>query len=165
MEKCKKLAFLRYSLYYLSFFLYFFVCVHKDSLSSQKKSIDKNKERYFSLFFPYSYLLMFSLLWYCLPDSYSLPCYNPETSSQVTLALLGIAFQANLIRSIRWIRGRMKTSEVMCVFFSRTRIWQIERMQDYHSISLNLFCNSVSLSMMCSYEGASLYMNPYFICS
>ena len=34
--------------------------------------------------------------WYCLPDSYSLLCNNPETSSRVTLASLGIAFQANL---------------------------------------------------------------------
>ena len=44
--------------------------------------------------------------WYCLPDSPFLLCYNPETLSRVTLASLGIAFQANLIRSICWIRGR-----------------------------------------------------------
>ena len=39
---------------------------------------------------------MFFVVWYCLPDRRpSLSC-NPETSSQVTLALLGIGFQPNL---------------------------------------------------------------------
>ena len=38
--------------------------------------------------------------WYCLPDSRPLLIYNPETSSRVTLALLGIVFQTNLIASI-----------------------------------------------------------------
>ena len=38
-----------------------------------------------------------SIMWrYCLPDSSSLHGYNPETSSQVTLAPLGIGFQPNL---------------------------------------------------------------------
>ena len=35
--------------------------------------------------------------WYCLPDSCPLLIYNPETSSRVTLALLGIGFQPNLL--------------------------------------------------------------------
>ena len=35
--------------------------------------------------------------WYCLPDSSSLLGINPETSSRVTLASLGIAFQATLV--------------------------------------------------------------------
>ena len=34
--------------------------------------------------------------WYCLPDSRPLLIYNPETSSRVTLATLGIVFQTNL---------------------------------------------------------------------
>ena len=38
--------------------------------------------------------------WYCLPDSRPLLIYNPETSSRVTLALLGIGFQTNLIASV-----------------------------------------------------------------
>ena len=32
---------------------------------------------------------------YCLPDSHSLHVYNPETTSRVTLAALGIGFQPN----------------------------------------------------------------------
>ena len=32
-------------------------------------------------------------MWYCLPDNSLLLSYNPETSSRVTLALLGIVFQ------------------------------------------------------------------------
>ena len=32
-------------------------------------------------------------MWYCLPDSSLLLSYNPEPSSRVTLALLGIVFQ------------------------------------------------------------------------
>ena len=38
--------------------------------------------------------------WYCLPDSRPLLIYNPGTSSRVTLALLGIVFQTNLIASV-----------------------------------------------------------------
>ena len=37
------------------------------------------------------------LRWYCLPDSPPLLGFNPETSSRVTLASLGIAFQAKLM--------------------------------------------------------------------
>ncbi|MCI7269126.1 MAG: hypothetical protein MR561_02720 [Prevotella sp.] len=33
---------------------------------------------------------------YCLPDSYPLLAFNPETSSRVTLAALGIGFQPKL---------------------------------------------------------------------
>ena len=36
-------------------------------------------------------------VWYCLPDSFSLHDYNPETPSRVTLAMLGIVFQTNLV--------------------------------------------------------------------
>ena len=43
----------------------------------------------------YFYPLIFPWVWYCLPDSRSLIGYNPETSSRVTLASLGIAFQAS----------------------------------------------------------------------
>ena len=43
-------------------------------------------------------LLGFLSAWYCLLDSRPLLGFNPETSSRVTLASLGIAFQANLIR-------------------------------------------------------------------
>ena len=38
------------------------------------------------------------LRWYCLPDSPPRHGFNPETSSRVTLASLGIAFQAKVIR-------------------------------------------------------------------
>ena len=38
--------------------------------------------------------------WYCLPDSRLLCVCNPETSSRVTLASLGIAFQAKLAYSV-----------------------------------------------------------------
>ena len=34
---------------------------------------------------------------YCLPDSSTTHSYTPETSSRVTLALLGIGFQPNLV--------------------------------------------------------------------
>lgn len=35
--------------------------------------------------------------WYCLPDSRLSLSYNPETSSQVTLASLGIGLQPKLV--------------------------------------------------------------------
>ncbi|MEE1152300.1 MAG: hypothetical protein UHS55_04120 [Prevotella sp.] len=35
--------------------------------------------------------------WYCLPDSLSSCVYNPETSSRVTLASLGIGLQPKLV--------------------------------------------------------------------
>ncbi|MCI6509396.1 MAG: hypothetical protein MR470_00405 [Prevotella sp.] len=37
------------------------------------------------------------LRWYCLPDSPPRHGFNPETSSRVTLASLGIGFQPKLI--------------------------------------------------------------------
>ena len=47
--------------------------------------------------------------WYCLPDSRPLLIYNPGTLSRVTLALLGIVFQTNLIASVvcywLWVVG------------------------------------------------------------
>ncbi|MDY3074590.1 MAG: hypothetical protein SOW57_08125 [Prevotella sp.] len=35
--------------------------------------------------------------WYCLPDSRLFLSCNPETSSRVTLAVLGIGFQPKLL--------------------------------------------------------------------
>ena len=43
--------------------------------------------------------------WYCLPDSFTWCTNNPETSSRVTLALLGIVFQTKVVEmaiSLRW---------------------------------------------------------------
>ena len=37
--------------------------------------------------------------WYCLPDSFTWCTYNPETSSRVTLASLGIVFQTKVTLS------------------------------------------------------------------
>ena len=42
---------------------------------------------------------------YCLPDSFTWCTYNPETSSRVTLASLGIVFQTKVVEmaiSLRW---------------------------------------------------------------
>ena len=69
------------------------------AVGKRKISIEKNKEKiekYICLF------LFIDILsaWYCLPDSHPLLIYNPETSSRVTLALLGIVFQTNLIASV-----------------------------------------------------------------
>ena len=66
-----------------------------------KKSIDKNRERCFSLFF-FLFLSIdilsarFLSAWYCLPDSLPRHGFNPETSSRVTLASLGTVFQTGL---------------------------------------------------------------------
>ena len=51
----------------------------------------------------------------------SLTFLIPETSSRVTLASLGIAFQAKVIRYIRLIRVRFTTE-----LFFRTRIYRID---------------------------------------
>ena len=39
--------------------------------------------------------------WYCLPDSSPFIIGNPETSSRVTLATLGIVFQTKLITNYK----------------------------------------------------------------
>ena len=39
------------------------------------------------------------MFWYCLPDSRLLHAFNPETSSRVTLALLGAVFHTDLTYS------------------------------------------------------------------
>ncbi|MDY3073234.1 MAG: hypothetical protein SOW57_01110, partial [Prevotella sp.] len=38
---------------------------------------------------------------YCLPDSYPLLAFNPETSSRVTLASLGTVFQTDYLQVTR----------------------------------------------------------------
>ena len=59
--------------------------------------IYKNTEIYFSMFFPYFYLLMFYQCGTVFQTAFLTTCYNPETSSRVTLAALGIGFQPNLM--------------------------------------------------------------------
>ena len=48
------------------------------------------------MFFPYLYLLMFDQYGTVFQTAFLTTCYNPETSSRVTLASLGIVFQTNL---------------------------------------------------------------------
>ena len=48
------------------------------------------------MFFPYFYLLMFYQCGTVFQTAFLTTCYNPETSSRVTLAALGIGFQPNL---------------------------------------------------------------------
>ena len=45
---------------------------------------------------------------YCLPDSLSLLVYNPETSSRVTLALLGTGFQTALTVLARHVQNQSR---------------------------------------------------------
>ena len=65
-------------------------------IDADKISIYKNTEIYFSMFFPYFYLLMFYQCGTVFQTAFLTTCYNPETSSRVTLASLGIGFQPNL---------------------------------------------------------------------
>ena len=48
------------------------------------------------MFFPYFYLLMFDQCGTVFQTAFLTTCYNPETSSRVTLSSLGIGFQPNL---------------------------------------------------------------------
>ena len=77
---------------YLIIFLF-----SKDSIniSNKKISIDINIFIHFQL---YLYPLMFYRMGrYCLPDSCFLLVCDPETSSRVTLTLLGTGFQPDLL--------------------------------------------------------------------
>ena len=77
---------------YLIIFLF-----SKDSIniSNKKISIDINIFIHFQLYF---YPLMFYRMGrYCLPDSCFLLVCDPETSSRVTLTLLGTGFQPDLL--------------------------------------------------------------------
>ena len=47
-----------------------------------------------------SYLLMFYQCGTVFQTAFLTACYNPETSSRVTLASLGIGFQPKLIRCL-----------------------------------------------------------------
>ena len=60
---------------------------------------------------------------YCLPDSSLLLSYNPETASRVTLASLGIAFQAKLAYSVH----SCSLSPITC-FFLNTEIFLVDRL-------------------------------------
>ena len=48
------------------------------------------------MFFPYFYLLMFYQCGTVFQTAFLTTCYNPETSSRVTLASLGTVFQTAL---------------------------------------------------------------------
>ena len=47
------------------------------------------------MFFPYFYLLMFYQCGTVFQTAFLTTCYNPETSSRVTLASLGTVFQTD----------------------------------------------------------------------
>ena len=49
-----------------------------------------------------------TLLRYCLPDSSPIYVYNPETSSRVTLALLGTVFQTALTVLARHVQNQSR---------------------------------------------------------
>ena len=57
-------------------------------------------------------------MWYCLPDSLSLLVYNPETSSRVTLALLGTVFQTALTVLARHVQNQSRITPMrrICSF-------------------------------------------------
>ena len=64
----------------------------------EKISINKNNKNIFIHFQLYLYPLMFYRMGrYCLPDSCFLLVCDPETSSRVTLTLLGTGFQPDLL--------------------------------------------------------------------
>ena len=80
---------------YLIIFLF-----SKDSIniSNNKISINKDNKNIFIHFQLYFYPLMFYRMGrYCLPDSCFLLVCDPETSSRVTLTLLGTGFQPDLL--------------------------------------------------------------------
>ena len=64
--------------------------------------------------------------WYCLPDSLPRHGFNPETSSRVTLASLGIAFQAKLAYSVHSVHS-CSLSPITC-FFLNTAIFLVDRL-------------------------------------
>ena len=64
------------------------------------------------MFFPYFYLLMFYQCGTVFQTAFLTTCYNPETSSRVTLASLGIGFQPNLmVIGHLWIKQQYKKIE------------------------------------------------------
>ena len=64
------------------------------------------------------------ICWYCLPDSRSPLVCSPETSSRVTLASLGIAFQAKLAYSVHSVHS-CSLSPITC-FFLNTEIFLVD---------------------------------------
>ena len=64
--------------------------------------------------------------WYCLPDSRSPLVCSPETSSRVTLASLGIAFQAKLAYSVHSIHSCSLSP--ITYFFLNTEIFLVDRL-------------------------------------
>ena len=56
--------------------------------------------------------------WYCLPDSRPLLIYNPETSSRVTLALLGIVFQTKLVATETHLYNSHLYQLQLCIIYT-----------------------------------------------
>ena len=59
---------------------------------------------------------------YCLPDSFTWCTYNPETSSRVTLASLGIIFQTKV--TLSWSVAKFLNDSLRSVLSSRQRWWR-----------------------------------------
>ena len=59
---------------------------------------------------------------YCLPDSFTWCTNNPETSSRVTLALLGIVVQTKV--TLSWSVAKFLNDSLRSVLSSRQRWWR-----------------------------------------
>ena len=70
------------------------------------------------MFFPYFYLLMFYQCGTVFQTAFLTTCYNPETSSQVTLAALGIVFLTKLVATETHLYNSHLYQLQLCIIYT-----------------------------------------------
>ena len=94
-------------------------------------------------------------MWYCLPDSLSLLVYNPETSSRVTLALLGTVFQTALTVLARHVQNQSRITRMRRICSSLIIVFMWIDMRLYGALIFTDFHYSMDYLRIISCWGIS----------
>ena len=120
------------------------------------------------MFFPYFYLLMFYQCGTVFQTAFLTTCYNPETSSRVTLASLGIGFQPNLmVIDHLWIKHQYKKNreKYICLFLfiDIFSTWQDNQTTNAAKLSDNPDpVNEKNKGKICKFRLLSVPLHPLF---
>ena len=120
------------------------------------------------MFFPYFYLLMFYQCGTVFQTAFLTTCYNPETSSRVTLASLGIGFQPNLmVIGHLWIKHQYKKTEknifvyfYLLIFFQHDKTIRQQILQN--CLTIRILSTKKNKGKICKYRLLSVPLHPLF---
>ena len=120
------------------------------------------------MFFPYFYLLMFYQCGTVFQTAFLTTCYNPETSSRVTLASRGIGFQPNLmVIGHLWIKHQYKKTEknifvyfYLLIFFQHDKTIRQQILQN--CLTIRILSTKKNKGKICKYRLLSVPLHPLF---